>query len=95
MISVEESSKMLRLIRYYFASGQDTRKNIDEARSIILAESGPTGQEKVYDLLPDEYHSRLYRELTGWSYTELAEIRWLLIERNASSTLINKWKGIE
>jgi hypothetical protein len=93
MISVEESSKMLRLIRYYFASGAVTRNNIDEARSIILANSPAT--EKVHDLLPDEYHSRLYRELTGWSYTELAEIRWLLIERNASSTVIDKWKGVE
>jgi len=86
---------MLRLIRYYFSGGAETRRNIDEARSIILANSPATGEEKVYDLLPDEYHSRLYRELTGWSYSELAEIRWLLIERNASSTVIDKWKGVE
>lgn len=86
---------MLRLIRYYFSGGDETRNNIDEARSIILANSPATGEEKVYDLLPDEYHSRLYRELTGWSYSELAEIRWLLIVRNAPLPLINKWKGIE
>jgi len=89
---------MLRMVRYYFPSEKLTMASIKEAREFITAPpSGLSADEddKLSDLLPVEYNSRMFRVMVGWSYTELAEIRWLLIERNAPDALIEKWKGIE
>jgi hypothetical protein len=89
---------MLRMVRYYFSSQGITMDSIHEAREFITTPpSGLSADEhdRVEDLLPHDYNSRIFRVMVGWSYSELAEIRWLLIVRNASSTVIDKWKGIE
>jgi len=89
---------MLRMVRYYFASEKETMDSIHEAREFITAPpSGLSADEhdRVEDTLPHDYNARMFRVMVGWSYAELAEIRWLLIVRNASSTVIDKWKGIE
>ena len=89
---------MLRMVRYYFASEKLTMTSIHEAREFITAPpSGlsPDEHDRVEDILPHDYNSRMFRVMVGWSYTELAEIRWFLIERNAPDQMINHWKGIE
>tara|TARA_B100000902_G_C26943380_1_gene732199 strand:+ start:245 stop:514 length:270 start_codon:yes stop_codon:yes gene_type:complete len=89
---------MLRMVRYYFASEKLTMDSIHEAREFITTPpSGLSADEfdQLEDLLPHDYNSRIFRVMVGWSYAELAEIRWFLIERNAPGPLIDKWKGIE
>ena len=89
---------MLRMVRYFFPSEKETMASVHEAREFIPAPPSNLSadeHDKVEDLLPVDYNARFFRVMVGWSYSELAEIRWLLIERNAHSTLIDKWKGIE
>lgn len=73
---------MRRLVSYIHTT--EATEPIKKARELI-GKSAPT------DLLPVAYHAVAYRNIRGWTYSELAEIRWLLIEAGAPTDILKTW----
>ena len=70
----------------YFHPEEEVEHRIEEALFFLPR------TEEVHKFLSPTQEGKDFRKKFGWSYSSLAEIRWLLIEAGAPDEVINKWQ---